>query len=116
MVPSQYVLPDAPREGIVINVAEMRLYYYPKRPEGQPQVVITHPVSIGREDCDLNFPEDLYMSGSHARVAASPDGSFVLVDSASKNGTFLRIRAEHELSHGDYLFLGKQLLRVEITG
>jgi pSer/pThr/pTyr-binding forkhead associated (FHA) protein len=72
--------------------------------------------SIGREDCDLNFPEDLYMSGSHARIAASPDGSFVLVDSASKNGTFLRIRAEHELAHGDYLFLGKQLLRVEITG
>ncbi|MCG3202859.1 MAG: putative L,D-transpeptidase ErfK/SrfK [Gammaproteobacteria bacterium] len=50
VVPSQYVLPDSPREGIVINVPEMRLYYYPKRPEGQPQVVVTHPVSIGRED------------------------------------------------------------------
>jgi len=50
VVPSQYVLPDSPREGIVINVPEMRLYYYPKRPDGQPQVVVTHPVSIGRED------------------------------------------------------------------
>lgn len=85
-------------------------------PDGMVVCARENQCSIGREDCDLNFPEDLYMSGSHARVAASPDGSFVLIDSTSKNGTFLRIRAEHELAHGDYLFLGKQLLRVEITG
>lgn len=106
-------------------------YFYssPKRPspfritqmlrggaEGMVVCARENQCSIGREDCDLNFPEDLFMSGSHARVAASPDGSFVLVDVASKNGTFVRIRAEHELAHGDYLFLGKQLLRVEITG
>ena len=106
-------------------------YFYssPKRPspfritqvlrggaEGMVVCARDNQCGIGREDCDLNFPEDLFMSGSHARVAASPDGSFVLVDSASKNGTFVRIRAEHELAHGDYLFLGKQLLRVEITG
>lgn len=50
VVPSQYVLPDGPREGIIINVAEMRLYYYPKVAEGRPAMVVTHPVSIGRED------------------------------------------------------------------
>jgi L,D-transpeptidase ErfK/SrfK len=50
VVPSQYVLPNAPREGIVINVAEMRLYFYPKAVPGQARVVVTHPVSIGRED------------------------------------------------------------------
>jgi L,D-transpeptidase ErfK/SrfK len=50
VIPSQYVLPDSPREGIVINVAEMRLYYYPKTAEGLQRTVITHPVSIGRED------------------------------------------------------------------
>jgi L,D-transpeptidase ErfK/SrfK len=50
VVPSQYVLPDTPREGIVINAPEMRLYYYPKVEKGQPRVVVTHPVSIGRED------------------------------------------------------------------
>jgi pSer/pThr/pTyr-binding forkhead associated (FHA) protein len=71
--------------------------------------------SVGREDCDLNYPEDLYMSGSHARIVASPDGSFTLIDNGSKNGTYLRIRGERELAHGDYLFLGRQLLRVEIT-
>ena len=70
---------------------------------------------IGREDTDLNFPEDVYMSANHARVVSSPDGSFALVDNNSKNGTYVRIRGERELNHGDYLFLGKQLLRVEIT-
>jgi L,D-transpeptidase ErfK/SrfK len=49
ILPTEYVLPDAPREGVVINLASLRLFYYPK-PEGdRPQVVITHPVGIGRE-------------------------------------------------------------------
>lgn len=71
--------------------------------------------SIGREDCDLNFPEDVYMSANHVRIVVGADGTFSLVDNGSKNGTYLRIRGEREVLHGDYLFLGKQLLRVEIT-
>ena len=39
-----FVLPDAPREGIVLNLATLRLFYYPELlEEGAPQVVITHP-------------------------------------------------------------------------
>ena len=37
------------------------------------------------------------------------------VETRGRNGTFVRIRGEQELVHGDYLFLGKQLLRVEMT-
>ena len=72
-------------------------------------------VVIGREDCDLNFPTDVYMSGSHAKIDQISEGSFTLNDSESKNGTYLRIRAPHRLQHGDYLFLGRELLRVEMT-
>ncbi len=50
VVPSFYVLPDTPREGIVINVPEMRLYYFPKPKEGEAAVVVTYPISIGRQD------------------------------------------------------------------
>ena len=50
VIPSQYVLPDTPHEGVVLNVAEMRLYFYPKAKSGEPRVVITHPVAIGREN------------------------------------------------------------------
>ncbi len=47
-LPKQRVLPDAPREGVVVNVAAMRLFYYPKRRPNEPQVVITHPIGIGK--------------------------------------------------------------------
>src|SRR5699024_2861222 len=49
IIPAQYVLPQAPRKGIVVNLAEMRLYYFPKSLSGQPGIVITHPIGIGRE-------------------------------------------------------------------
>jgi L,D-transpeptidase ErfK/SrfK len=48
VVPTQYILPEAPHRGIVVNLAAMRLFYYPPHKRGQPQVVITHPVGIGR--------------------------------------------------------------------
>lgn len=48
VLPTRYILPEAPRRGIVLNVAEMRLYYYPRPSKGEPPKVITHPVSIGR--------------------------------------------------------------------
>ncbi|HEX7081938.1 MAG TPA: L,D-transpeptidase family protein [Gammaproteobacteria bacterium] len=47
VLPTQYVLPRAPREGIVVNVAELRLYYYPA---DAPDKVFTYPISIGRLD------------------------------------------------------------------
>jgi len=47
-IPSRYLLPAAPREGLVVNVAEMRLYYFPKPKPGEPATVETFPVSIGR--------------------------------------------------------------------
>ena len=48
VVPTQFILPNAPREGIVINVAAMRLYYFPPRRKGEPQEVYTHPIGIGK--------------------------------------------------------------------
>jgi L,D-transpeptidase ErfK/SrfK len=44
-IPSTYILPNAPRQGIVINHAELRLYYYPPH----QNVVYTYPVGIGVE-------------------------------------------------------------------
>ena len=49
VLPTQRILPDAPREGIVINLPEMRLYYYLPARGDFPQVV-TYPISIGRFD------------------------------------------------------------------
>lgn len=48
VVPTQFVLPNAPRDGVVINLAAMRLFYYPKRAPGEPQMVYTHPIGVGK--------------------------------------------------------------------
>ena len=50
LIPSQYILPDAPREGIVVSLAEHRLYYYPKPRAGEAPQVMTFPISVGRMD------------------------------------------------------------------
>ena len=56
-IPSLYVLPRAPRRGVVVNVAELRLYYFPSDSGPLPagvapgsRRVVTHPISIGRMD------------------------------------------------------------------
>jgi hypothetical protein len=69
---------------------------------------------IGREDCNMNFPTDSYLDPKHAKVT-SERGQMTLTDLGSMNGTFLRIQNEKDLVHGDYVFVGKQLLRVEVT-
>ncbi len=77
------------------------------RPEGDV-------VTLGREGNDINFPEDPFISGHHAELRLS--GSVLSVtDLGSRNGTFLRINGAKVLKHGDYVFLGQQLLRVEIV-
>jgi L,D-transpeptidase ErfK/SrfK len=48
IVPTQYVLPAAPHEGVVVNVAAMRIFYFPRHKKGEPQIVYTHPIGIGR--------------------------------------------------------------------
>lgn len=47
VIPTRFILPH-PWKGIVLNVAEMRLFYYPKVKPGESGRVITFPVSIGR--------------------------------------------------------------------
>lgn len=47
LVPTEYVLPNAPRTGLILNLAEKRLYYFPT-----PDEVVTYAISIGREGWD----------------------------------------------------------------
>lgn len=73
-------------------------------------------LTMGREGNTLNFPQDRFISGRHARLDAASDSHHViLTDTGSRNGTFVRTKGALELFHGDYLFVGQQLLRVEIS-
>lgn len=46
LLPVQFILPDSPHQGITLNLANMRLFYYPKK---QSNKVYTYPVGIGRQ-------------------------------------------------------------------
>jgi len=50
VLPTRFVLPPGPRRGIILNLAEYRLYYFPEPRDGERGVVMTYPMSIGRMD------------------------------------------------------------------
>jgi L,D-transpeptidase ErfK/SrfK len=50
LLPGRRILPPGAREGVVVNLAEHRLYYFPKRKGREKPVVLTFPVSIGKVD------------------------------------------------------------------
>ena len=67
---------------------------------------------LGREEGDVTFPDDEFMSRRHAAVKRIGSRAR-LEDLGSSNGTFVRIRGERELKAGDLLRVGDQLLRYE---
>ncbi len=56
LIPSQMLLPDVPREGIVVNLAELRLYYFPKPAKDEQRVVVTVP--IGKYTLWVGYEQD----------------------------------------------------------
>jgi pSer/pThr/pTyr-binding forkhead associated (FHA) protein len=70
-------------------------------------------VTIGREQTDLEFPNDRFISGHHCRVNFEDDGA-LLTDLDSRNGTYIQCSGATALGDGDFIFIGRQLLRIEI--
>ena len=50
VLPTRFVLPSGPRRGVILNLAEYRMYYFPDTKDGERPVVMTYPMSIGRMD------------------------------------------------------------------
>lgn len=103
-----YSSPGQPAQFRVVQILE----------GGVPGMVVcahANGLTVGREGCEMNFLNDIYMSGAHARIEMDGKGAFTLQDEGSRNGTYVRTSGEHTLAHGDYVFLGHQLLRVELT-
>ncbi len=83
---------------------------------------------LGRESCDVVFPDDPFISRRHASIVSiahvarvdardvDATRNFKLTDLGSSNGTFMRIHGEVALQQGDEIRLGQQLLRVDLSG
>lgn len=48
VLPGRRILPPGPRDGVIVNLAEHRLYFFPKASGKEKRVVLTYPVSIGK--------------------------------------------------------------------
>ncbi|MEJ2257692.1 MAG: L,D-transpeptidase family protein [Woeseiaceae bacterium] len=86
VLPSRFVLPPGPRAGLVLNLAEYRMYYFPEPEPGKPAYVYTYPMSIGRMDWETPL-------GSTKIVAMAKDPAWYPPQS---------VRDEHE-ADGDPL-------------
>jgi len=62
LLPTQYVLPDVPRNGVVLNIASKRLFYFPAVAEGEPVKVMTYPIGIGRVGWETPLGETTVVS------------------------------------------------------
>jgi len=70
--------------------------------------------TLGRERGDINFPDDGYVSGLHARVTLR-DGRVFLADLGSSNGTFIKVNGERPVNHESFVLLGQQLFRLNLS-
>jgi pSer/pThr/pTyr-binding forkhead associated (FHA) protein len=71
--------------------------------------------TFGRNEGDIKFPEDIFLSPMHAHVAAR-DGTLLLRDLGSRNGTWVFIDGPYRLQDGDTILIGSQLLRFRRLG
>ena len=68
-------------------------------------------IVLGRERGDILFPEDGYVSGTHAQISLR-DGQVFLSDLGSSNGTFFRLRGSRQVQAASLVLMGQQLFRV----
>jgi pSer/pThr/pTyr-binding forkhead associated (FHA) protein len=79
--------------------------------DGSAYPLLGDSVTMGRERGDINFPDDGYVSGLHARLSTR-GGKVYLTDLGSSNGTFLRVQSERKLGHDSFVLLGQQLFKL----
>ena len=81
---------------------------------GAASPLLGESVTLGRERGEINFPDDGYVSGLHARVTLR-DGRVYLSDMGSSNGTFVKVNGERNVGHDSYVLLGQQLFRLNLA-
>ena len=109
ILPTQYVLPDLPREGVVLNLASKRLFYFPPADEGQPQTVMTYPIGIGRVGWQTPI-------GSSAIVYKAQDPHWYVPASVRKERKELGDPLPTVVPPGPDNPLGRHVLKLDIPG
>jgi L,D-transpeptidase ErfK/SrfK len=109
LLPTQYVLPDVPREGVVLNIASKRLFYFPAMGEGQDQIVFTYPIGIGRVGWETPL-------GATTVVSKAKDPSWWVPASVRREHAELGDPLPSLVPPGPDNPLGTRVLKLEMPG
>lgn len=82
--------------------------------DGASYPLIGDSITLGRERGEINFPDDGYVSGLHARISLRDDRVF-LADLGSSNGTFVKVSGERALVNDSFVLMGQQLFRINLS-
>jgi L,D-transpeptidase ErfK/SrfK len=109
LLPTQFIIPDVAREGIVLNIASKRLFYFPAVPEGQPAIVKTYPIGIGRVGWETPL-------GSTKVVSKARDPSWYVPLSVRQEHAELGEALPSVVPPGPDNPLGNRVLKLEMPG
>lgn len=110
------VPPSSSIEGTIVftgfRIPKIDASIIEKKPDGSAgkSQHITKETVIGREKCDMNYPDDILLSPRHANLVTR-EGKLLLRDLDTQNGTFVRQRQDSELTAGDIFLIGGELFR-----
>jgi len=98
------------------EIAGPRLVVLDERGEVKQTVPITRTeMSVGRGSCDIVFADDVFLSPLHAQFVVR-DGTLVVRDLGSCNGTWVFIETRYTLGDDETLLVGSQVFRVRRVG
>lgn len=109
LLPTQFVLPPDIREGVVLNIASKRLFYFPKMPDGQNQVVKTYPIGIGRVGWETPL-------GSTSVIAKAVDPVWYVPQSVRREHAEMGDPLPSVIPAGPDNPLGSRVLKLDIPG
>lgn len=109
LLPTQFVLPADVREGVVLNMASKRLFYFPSMPEGEDQVVKTYPIGIGRVGWETPL-------GSTTVTAKAVDPVWYVPASVRKEHAEMGDPLPSVVPAGPDNPLGSRVLKLDIPG
>ena len=110
-MPGRRVSPGAPRSGGSITLVLLDDAGAPT----QRFERTARDTTIGRQDGDIRFPDDVFLSPLHAKISWEQD-ALVVRDLGSRNGTWVFLEAPHRLLDGDLLLIGSQVIRFRRLG
>ncbi len=109
LLPTQYIIPDVPREGIVLNIASKRLFYFPAITDSEKQTVLTYPIGIGRVGWETPL-------GSSAVIAKARDPQWYVPTSVRQEHAALGDPLPAIVPPGPDNPLGKFVLKLDLPG